>query len=124
MKVVIVAGAIDVVLVLLFAGIGRSSHERAATLGGLFETAWPFLAGLVVMWLAARVHRWPLSIVRSGLPLWIGTVAIGMALRAATGSGIAPAFIVVATITLGVFLIGWRSIAALVRRLRAPKPRA
>lgn len=109
----------DAVLVTLFAGLGRSEHAREATLLGLFETAWPFLVGLAVMWLATLAYRRPLLIVRTGIPVWIGTVAIGMALRLLTGAGTAWAFILVATITLAVFLLGWRAIAALAARLRS-----
>ena len=114
----------DTLLVLLFAGIGRSSHERAASFLGLVETAWPFVVGLAIAWLAALAFRRPLSIIRAGLPAWAGAVAIGMLLRAATGWGTAPSFIVVATVTLGVFLIGWRAIAALVIRLRSRSTRS
>ncbi|MGW9019991.1 DUF3054 domain-containing protein [Leucobacter chromiiresistens] len=117
-RAVAIALAIDVVFVLLFAGIGRSSHARAETLLGLLGTAWPFLAGLGIAWLAALAVRRPLAIVRTGLPVWAGAVIIGMLLRAATGAGTAPSFIVVTAVTLGVFLVGWRAIAALLLRLR------
>lgn len=109
----------DAALVTLFAGLGRSEHAREATLLGLFETAWPFLAGLALMWLVTRAHRQPLAIVRTGIPVWIGTVVIGMLLRLATGSGAALAFVLVATGTLAVFLLGWRAIATLALRLRS-----
>lgn len=108
----------DVALVMLFAGLGRSEHAREATLLGLFETAWPFLAGLAIMWLVTFAYRRPLSLVRTGVPVWLGTVAIGMGLRLLTGSGAALPFVLVATGTLAVFLLGWRAIAALAARLR------
>lgn len=108
----------DVALVTLFAGLGRSEHARAATLLGLFETAWPFLAGLAIMWIVTFAYRRPLSIVRTGIPVWIGTVAIGMGLRLLTGSGTALPFVLVATGTLAVFLLGWRAIATLAALLR------
>lgn len=110
----------DAALIVLFAGLGRSEHSRDATLLGLFETAWPFLAGLAAMWLIVRAAKRPLAIVRTGIPLWLGTVAIGMGLRLLTGSGAALAFVAVATVTLAVFLLGWRGIAALTLRLRRP----
>lgn len=109
----------DVALVLLFAGIGRGSHARSATFLGLFETAWPFLAGVAIMWLVTRAWKRPLAVVATGLPLWIGTVALGMGLRALTGQGTALPFIIVATVTLAVFLVGWRLIAALVQKVRS-----
>ncbi|MBK0419372.1 DUF3054 domain-containing protein [Leucobacter sp. CSA1] len=106
----------DALFVVLFAALGRSSHAREATFVGLVETAWPFLVGLAVVWLAARVWRAPLRIVRSGVPLWVGTVAIGMLLRALTGAGTAMPFVIVATVSVGVFLLGWRGIAVLFQR--------
>lgn len=115
---VALALVLDAALVTLFAGLGRSEHAREATVLGLAETAWPFLTGLVVMWLVTLAFRRPLAIMRTGVPLWLGTVALGMLLRFATGSGIALPFVIVATVTLGVFLLGWRAIAALVSRLR------
>ncbi|QBE47903.1 DUF3054 domain-containing protein [Leucobacter triazinivorans] len=112
------AAVCDALLVTLFAGIGRSEHERAATLAGLLETAWPFLAGLAIAWCATFAWRRPLSVMRTGIPLWIGSVAIGMVLRALTGAGTALPFVIVATLTLGAFLLGWRALAALIARLR------
>lgn len=108
----------DAALVLLFAGLGRSSHARDATVLGLLETAWPFLAGLAITWISARISRRPLAVVKSGIPVWLGSVAIGMILRALTGQGTALAFVIVATVTLGVFLLGWRALVALFGRLR------
>lgn len=110
--------ALDAALVVLFAGIGRGSHARAATLAGLFETAWPFLAGLAIAWLVALAWRRPAAVWRTGLPVWIGTAGIGLLLRALVGQGTALPFVIVATLTLCAFLLGWRLIAALVARLR------
>ena len=56
--------------------------------------------------------------VQSGLPVWAITVALGMVLRALSGQGVAVAFVIVATITLAVFLLGWRGIARLAARRR------
>ncbi|MEH3154954.1 MAG: DUF3054 domain-containing protein [Gordonia paraffinivorans] len=48
---------------------------------------------------------------------WICTVAIGMVLRDQFGQGIAVSFIVVATIVLGLFLLGWRGLRRPAARL-------
>lgn len=108
----------DAALVLLFAGLGRGSHAREASALGLLETAWPFLLGLAVAWVAARVTQHPLAPVKAGVPVWLGTVAIGLLLRAITGAGVALPFVLVATGTLALLLIGWRLIVALAKRLR------
>lgn len=110
--------ALDAALVVLFAGIGRGSHARVATLAGLFDTAWPFLAGLAIVWLVALAWRRPVAVWRTGLPVWIGTAGVGLLLRALVGQGTALPFVIVATLTLCAFLLGWRLIAALAARLR------
>lgn len=117
-RTAVLAFAADIALVLLFAGLGRSSHEREATLLGLVETAWPFIAGLAIVWISARITKRPLAVLNSGIPVWVGTVAIGLLLRFWTGGGVALPFVIVSILTLGVFLLGWRAIMALVQRLR------
>lgn len=107
---------LDAVLVLLFAGLGRRSHHEGGALLGTLQTAWPFLAGAALGWalvlLARRAAPVPL---RAGIPVWVGAVAGGMLLRAATGQGTAWPFVVVATVVLGAFLLGWRALARLAR---------
>lgn len=117
----VLAFVADAALVLAFAALGRSEHAREATLAGLFETAWPFLAGLAISWGVALVWRRPAAPLRSGVPVWVGTVALGMLLRALTGQGTALPFVLVATGTLGLFFLGWRAISALITRVRNRK---
>ncbi|MCH6229963.1 DUF3054 domain-containing protein [Microbacterium sp. CFH 31415] len=116
----VVAGsfALDVMLVVAFAAIGRASHGEDWLIG-LGITAWPFLVGLVAGWLITLAWRAPAAPVRTGLGVWAATVVGGMLLRAASGQGTAVAFIVVATLTLCMFLVGWRVIAGLVARSRS-----
>ena len=109
--------ALDAVLVVAFAATGRATHDGDVR-SGLAMTAWPFLAGLAAGWLVTRAWRAPAAPVRTGLGVWAVTVAGGMLLRAASGQGTAIAFIVVAAVTLLVALVGWRVIAAVVRRAR------
>jgi hypothetical protein len=116
--------ALDVVFVVLFAAVGRASHERgylplageADALHGVLLTAWPFLAGLVVGWAVVRSlsHRWPVA-VGPGISVVVCTVLVGMLLRVVTGQGTAPTFVLVATLVLAVLLLGWRFVASRVR---------
>jgi len=112
---------IDLVLVVVFAAIGRATHD-GDVLGpagsGLATTAWPFVVALLVGWIVTRAWRRPAAIAKTGLPVWAITVALGMVLRALSGQGVAVAFVVVATITLAVMLLGWRGIARLASRSR------
>lgn len=116
---VAIALAVDVFLVLVFAAVGRVSHGEG--LAGLLVTAWPFLVGLAVGWILTLAWRAPAAPVRTGLGVWALTVAGGLLLRAATGQGAAVAFVVVATLALLVFLVGWRVVATIVRRGRADR---
>lgn len=107
---------VDVLLVLLFAALGREAHSLGAT--GLLETAWPFLGGLLVGWGAWNLHRAPFSVWPRGVALWLTTVTVGMGLRVLTGEGAAPSFVVVALAVLGAFLLGHRALALLLRAIR------
>ena len=114
----------DVLLILIFAAIGRDAHQRGEIVTGVLATAWPFLAGAAVSWLALRAWRAPLALWPAGVGIWLGAVAVGMLLRAVTGQTVVLAFVVVALIALGVFLVGYRLLATAVRRLAARRPRA
>lgn len=116
-RIVLTALAIDVALVLAFAATGRASHDSDVW-SGLWQTAWPFLAGLAAGWLVTLAWRAPTAPVRTGLGVWAVTVAGGMLLRWASGQGTALPFILVASATLLVALVGWRLIASAVRRAR------
>ena len=107
----------DVALVLLFVVIGRRSHDESAAVVGLARTAWPFLAGLAVGWLAVGTRHRPLRVAPEGVVVWLSTVAIGMLLRVFSGQGTEFSFVVVTLIVLGLFLLGWRALLPVVRRL-------
>lgn len=118
---VVSAFSADVILVIVFAAIGRASHDEGVWGpggSGLFETSWPFVAALIIGWLGTLGWRRPFEPVRTGLGVWAITVIVGMLLRALSAQGTAPAFIVVAAVTLLLFLVGWRVVVALVVRAR------
>lgn len=114
----------DIVLVVVFAAIGRATHD-GDVLGpagsGLATTAWPFVAGLLVGWAVSVGWRRPLAPLRTGLPVWGVTLVAGMLLRAVSGQGVAVAFVIVAAITLALFLVGWRTVAAITARVRVSR---
>ena len=102
--------ALDVVLVLVFAVVGRASHGEDLSALGVVQTGWPFVVGcLLGSVLACLVLR--LGWLREGLLVWAITVVVGMLLRGITGGGLAVGFLIVATIVLAVFLVGWRMVA-------------
>ena len=106
----------DVVLVLVFVAIGRRSHEESSALVGVATTAWPFLVGLALGWAAARAWRSPVLLWPTGVLVWVLTVVVGLVLRVVSGAGTAFSFVVVATVVLGVFLLGWRAVVRLLHR--------
>jgi hypothetical protein len=117
-RVVAAALVTDIVCVIVFCTLGRRSHQEGLSLAGIAETAWPFVTGTLVGWLAARGWQRPLSPAPTGLIIWVATVVIGMLLRKATSAGTAVSFIVVATLTTAVLLLGWRAIAKVLTRAR------
>jgi hypothetical protein len=80
------------------------------TITGVAETAWPFLTGTLLGWLATRGWRRPTAVIPTGVVVWLCTVAVGMALRKATGAGIALSFVAVATAATALLLLGWRAV--------------
>jgi hypothetical protein len=110
------AFATDVVCVIVFCTIGRRSHAEGLTVTGIAETAWPFLAGTAVGWLLARAWRYPAALLPTGVVVWLCTVVVGMTLRKLTSAGVAPSFIVVASLSTAVLLLGWRVGAGLLTR--------
>ena len=97
--------AVDLLLVAVFAALGRLSHDDSFTVAGWWTTAWPFLAGTLLAWAALAAARRPPAAVTSGLVVWAGALVGGMVLRQASGQGTATAFVVVATLVLGAFLV-------------------
>src|SRR6516162_1107009 len=121
MRSVRLAVILDCCCVLVFVIIGRASHTKGESLGGIASTAWPFLAGLAGGWLGTRAWRRPLALAPAGVGAWLGAALLGMGLRVAAGQGTAVAFVLVAVAFLGLFLLGWRLAAWLIgRRLVAP----
>ncbi len=109
---------VDVACVLLFCAVGRRSHDEGLGVVGIATTAWPFLSGTALGWLAARAWRRPTAVLPTGIVVWLCTVAVGMLLRKATSAGVAASFVAVASTITALLLLGWR--AAL--HLSARKP--
>jgi Protein of unknown function (DUF3054) len=106
----------DVIAVLVFCSVGRRSHAEGITLTGVATTAWPFLTGTVLGWLASRAWRRPTAVAPTGVVVWLSTVLVGMALRKASSAGVAASFVVVAASVTAVLLLGWRVAVGLTTR--------
>ena len=99
----LVAG-IDTVLLLIFAGIGRRSHGEG--IGGLALTAFPLVAGWLIAALASGALRDRST--RLASLTWLGAWPLAMALRAITGRGLAPGFLIVSFVLPLALLVGAR----------------
>jgi hypothetical protein len=110
------AFATDVVCVVVFCTIGRRSHAEGLSVSGIAETAWPFLAGTVAGWLVSRAWQRPVALVPTGVVVWPGTIVVGMVLRKLISASVAPSFIVVASLSTALLLLGWRAVAAVLTR--------
>lgn len=106
---------LDALLILVFAILGNRSHESGLSPADIGSTAWPFLTGLTVAWLVTRSWARPSQIWPAGVIVVAVTVGVGMALRVLfTDGGTELSFVLVATVTLGAFLLGRRALTALV----------
>ena len=114
----VIALLADVVCVIVFSAIGRRSHAEGMTVAGIARTAWPFLAGTGLGWLLIGPRRRPFTVIPTGVTVWICTIVVGMVLRRLTSAGVATSFVVVASISTAVLLLGWRSAVALSGRDR------
>jgi hypothetical protein len=109
----------DVIGVLAFCAVGRRSHDEGLSVTGIATTAWPFLTGTVIGWLASRAWQRPTAVLPTGVVVWLCTVAVGMLLRKVTSAGVAASFVLVAASVTAVLLLGWRAAVALTVRHRS-----
>lgn len=110
---------VDMLLVTSFVAIGQREHTTQDGVLGLLATASPFLLGLLVSSFAlgrGRPQRW-VQVWPAGIGVWLGTLAIGLVLRVMLDQGGAPLpFVLVASGTLAVFLLGRRALCRLLPR--------
>jgi hypothetical protein len=118
------AAVLDALFVLLFVVIGRRSHGEGLSAVGVWTTYWPFLTALLLGWLVTLAWREPTRVQWPGIPVWLVTVAGGMALRAVSMQGVALSFVIVTTVVLGLFLLGWRVITRWALRERSKRVHA
>ena len=115
------AAIVDIVAIVVFVAIGRRNHNEGETVDAVLTVAAPFLIALAVGWIAARAWTRPMQ-VETAFVIWPITVAVGMVLRSLVfDRGTALPFVIVATVVTGVFLVGWRMLAAVAERRISPK---
>lgn len=110
------AGA-DLLAVLVFAAVGRSSHAEMVNAYGVLATAAPFLLGLLLGWLVVRAWHAPLRL-PVGVAVWAGVVTAGLGVRAVFTHRLPLTFVLITVAVLALLLLGWRAVAHLVTRSR------
>lgn len=121
-----IAAVGDALAVVVFAGVGRRSHDESSGVTGVLATAAPFLCALVVAWVVGlavarrRVENPGVMLSPEwGVNLALGTTALGMlARRLLWDRGTALAFVVVTAVFLVAAMAGWRTIRTFVLRQR------
>lgn len=112
----------------VFVAIGRIEHAHGFALAGYVNALWPFLIGLAAGWLltagvsAARRVPWEPQQLWVGAVCVVTVVAVGMALRWVSGQEVALAFVIVATVSNVLLLIGWRLVVLLASRRTPAAP--
>ena len=98
----------DALVVIVFAAIGRASHDESTTVTEVWHTAWPFALGTAIaLGITAATKADPRTLA-VGVRVWLWTLVLGMVARQALGDGTAAKFIVVATLVLALLFLGWR----------------
>ena len=99
---------LDVVCVVIFVIVGRRNHDETTDAVGTLRTAAPFLIALLGAWVGSKAWRAPRAL-STGFVLWIVTAGVGLGIRRFVfGDGIATPFVIVATLVLGLLLVGTR----------------
>ncbi|MGA0804841.1 MAG: DUF3054 domain-containing protein [Ilumatobacteraceae bacterium] len=99
---------LDVVCVVIFVIVGRRNHDETTDAVGTLRTAAPFLIALLGAWVGAKAWRAPREL-STGVVLWVVTAGVGLGIRRFVfGDGIATPFVIVATLVLGLLLVGTR----------------
>ena len=110
----------DLACVLALAVGGKSSHEASEPFWVVLAIVWPFAlaAASAHLWLISRGRQtrrvWP-----EGVSVLAATYVIGMLLRALSGRGLAPGFLIVAGVFLAATMLGWRLMVQLATSIRA-----
>lgn len=101
---------------------GKNAHEASEPAWVVLAIVWPFavsavLAHVGLTSLGRRTERvWP-----EGAFILAVTYVVGMLLRALSGRGLAPGFLVVAAVFLALTMLGWRGVVQLATRQRAAR---
>lgn len=114
--------AIDVVIIVLFAAVGRDSHGFGQDFSETVRIAAPFLIAYAISVLAVRAWRTPQRF-STGLVVSVATLGVGMLLRRFVfDDGTAVSFVLVTAGWLVGLMVAWRLVASGASRWRRATP--
>lgn len=118
----ILAILLDVLMVFVFAVLGRAAHGESTEPALVWQTAAPFLLASLMAWVLLMLKRFTDSLFVQGFTVWAITLAGGMFFRVMLGESIHWSFVAVAAIMLLALFFAWRGVAHLaLRRGRAAR---
>ena len=107
-KSVLRNASFDALCVLLLVVIGTRNHDTDTGVTGVLFVAAPFLIALALSY-GSQLLVPTKNVLANQYVTWISTVAIGLTLRNLVfDRGTALAFVIVATLFLGITMNGWR----------------
>lgn len=113
----------DLIVLMVFASIGRASHSEGVRILGIFETAAPFMVGWLVAAPFTGAYREDATASTANALLltartWIVGIPLGLLLRAIyLRKGIPVSFAIVTLLSTLILLSLWRAGIALLRRI-------
>ncbi len=112
----------DILALVLWVVVGLESHQMTSgMLGNVLRVSAPFLIGwfgVAAFTGAYRIDEGRARFLGRTALTWLAAVAIGLLLRATLfGNDFVPTFALVTLVVTGVFMLGWRAVAALVLRI-------
>jgi FtsH-binding integral membrane protein len=100
---------LDAACVLLLVVVGTRNHDTDDGILSVLGVGLPFWIALAGVHAVPAVRR-TAAATGTGAIVWVATVSGGMLLRNLVfGRGTAAAFVVVATVFLGITMLGWRA---------------
>ena len=112
----ILPAGIDILLVVIFAVVGRASHAEGLSIMGIAETGWPFLAACLGGWIVVGLLDDSGYGPRAAVVIWLSTLLVGMGLRILAGNTAELPFVLVAAGFLFSSFFGWRLVVRLIRQ--------
>ncbi len=109
---VLTAAGVDVLALLVFVVMGRSSHDESQSVTQILTVFAPFAIALAAGWLVVGAWKNPLAPFPTGIQLWLITAGGGLLLRRFVFQrSTAFGFVIVGSAFLLATLLGWRLIA-------------